>query len=439
MTATAAQAQLDGLMDLVSPRVGLIRSLVRVQRGAGEPTPPIVYQATLSNFDLRTATPIERATAGKGVTDAEAMVAAIGEAIERYCAAHPDLPSIRRGTRRALGGQAVDPAACVLYSDRQYARPDFLWPRPTPDTDLPWRAARELPGDREVLVPATLVYMNYTGEQPGDHLCPSTSNGLAAGVDLEDAVLRGLCELIERDAFLIAWMNRLPAPEVLFEGGVPGSVRAHYARFGVDVRVFNLSSDLSPHVMMAVALDRLGHGPAAVIGLGCHLDPAAALIRALFEVCQARPGEARRYVDNPPHQRLRQHRDVVTLEDHSAFFTVAAHLGELAFLLDNGRRQRLEELPNHAGGSIRRDLATCVDTLTRAGARVLYADLTTPDVRDRGIRVVRTLATGLQPIHFGWGEERLGGDRLYEVPARLGHGGGRRSEADLNPCPHPLA
>src|SRR5881398_2335649 len=92
MSAGAAKAQLDRLMDLVSPRVGLIRSLVRVHRGAGEPTPPIVYQAMLLNFDLKAATTMERATAGKGVAEAEAMVAALGEAVERYCAAHPDQP-----------------------------------------------------------------------------------------------------------------------------------------------------------------------------------------------------------------------------------------------------------------------------------------------------------------------------------------------------------
>jgi ribosomal protein S12 methylthiotransferase accessory factor len=52
---------------------------------------------------------------------------------------------------------------------------------------------------------------------------------------------------------------------------------------------------------------------------------------------------------------------------------------------------------------------------------------------------VRVLATGLQPIHFGWGQERLGGRRLFELPFRLGFAPGPRGEADLNPCPHPLA
>jgi ribosomal protein S12 methylthiotransferase accessory factor len=66
-------------------------------------------------------------------------------------------------------------------------------------------------------------------------------------------------------------------------------------------------------------------------------------------------------------------------------------------------------------------------------------DLTTADVRPYGIHVVRTLATGLQPIHFGHGEERLGGQRLFDLPRLLGYMSETRGERDLNPCPHPLA
>ena len=71
-------------------------------------------------------------------------------------------------------------------------------------------------------------------------------------------------------------------------------------------------------------------------------------------------------------------------------------------------------------------------------SRVAYVNLTTPDVEPYGMYVARALATGLQPIHFGHGEERFGGRRLFDVPSRMGHGSAPRTEEDLNPCPHPL-
>jgi len=61
------------------------------------------------------------------------------------------------------------------------------------------------------------------------------------------------------------------------------------------------------------------------------------------------------------------------------------------------------------------------------------------DIVDFGMCVVRAIATGLQPMHFGFGQERLGGRRLYDVPKAMGYATEARSETDLNLCPHPLA
>jgi ribosomal protein S12 methylthiotransferase accessory factor len=61
------------------------------------------------------------------------------------------------------------------------------------------------------------------------------------------------------------------------------------------------------------------------------------------------------------------------------------------------------------------------------------------DIAGHGFHVVRTLITGLQPIHFGYGEERLGGRRLFELPQKLGFADRARAVTDLNMCPHPLA
>src|SRR5689334_22868278 len=74
------------LMDMVRSRVAIIRSVSRAGRAIDEPNPPVIYQATGSNFDFRSAEPIDRIASGKGETDADAMHSAIGEALERYCA-----------------------------------------------------------------------------------------------------------------------------------------------------------------------------------------------------------------------------------------------------------------------------------------------------------------------------------------------------------------
>ena len=435
-------AQIERLLSLVSPRTGVVRSLVRIPRGVDEPVPPILYQATLSNFDFKKGQGSERSAAGKGLTDAEAIGGAIGEGVERYCASHVEPAKQRRVRLADLAGPHIAPAECVLYSPRQYESEGFPYPPATPDVDVGWVQGRELPSGRDVSIPAALVYLYGSSAGGPDFFCPPTSSGLAAGPTLEAAIVSGLCELVERDAFLITWMNRLPAPEVDLArlGGAARGIGDHYARFGLETHVFDVTTDIPIPVMMAVSIDRTGRSPAAVVGLGSHLDPGVAVLKALFEICQVRPGETRRSEEARSSGKApAAYADVKTLEDHSAFFTPLERLPELDFLLRDGASRTAAARASLDCGTPEANLETIVEVLTRAGCRVAYVDLTTDDVAPFGIRVVRTIATGLQPIHFGHAEERLGGRRLFEVPRTLGHATATRTEADLNPCPHPLA
>jgi ribosomal protein S12 methylthiotransferase accessory factor len=436
----SSRASLGALADLISPRVGIIRSLSRVSRGTEEPSPPVICQSLVSQFDYRTAKTSDRIASGKGETEREAMLGAIGEAVERYCSFQQNPDAVFRATAVELGEGAIRPNQFVLYSDRQYSSPGFRYGRPDEQTQIGWTRARELPGDSEVFAPASLVYLYFEVDGPDGFFCPSTSNGLAAGPTLQAAVLSGLYELIERDAFLINWMNRLPAPRVDYSGldGISERIRAHYACFGIEACVFDITTDIGVPVMMAMAVDRSGNGPAVVLGLGCHLNPAVALKKALMEVCQVRPSECLKFFKDPPGERLKVYGDVKTLEDHAGFAAIRANLHEFDFLFNGRRSTQIESLRNGSVDDVDRDLARCVDLLRAADCRVAYVDLTTPDIAPYGMFVVRAIATGLQPMHFGAGEERLGGRRLFETAAKMGYGG-VRTEDDLNPCPHPMA
>jgi hypothetical protein len=57
-------------------------------------------------------------------------------------------------------------------------------------------------------------------------------------------------------------------------------------------------------------------------------------------------------------------------------------------------------------------LAACVARLQTMGVRAAAVDITPSDVALAGLRVVRAFGTNLQPIHFGFGYERLNNPRL---------------------------
>lgn len=442
------ESQLEKLMKLVSPRVGLIRRLTRLTRNAEEPNPPVIYQALLSHFNFRTATELERSGGGKGETETQSRLSAIGEALERYCAHHyhpswfrrAPFAAIHQPGDQAAGQSALSPADCVLFSEEQYNRPGFPYVRFDPWQTMSWLRGWTLPERRELWVPAALTFLNYFGDTPQEYLCSSTSNGLAAGPDLESALLGGFYELVERDAMIVNWMNRLPAPRVDCGalGGLSQTIIRHYRRSGIEVVVFHLATDIPIPVMMAMAIDRSGRGPAAVAGLGCDLNPAQAIRKSLLELCQVHPGEAAKFANRSAQSQLHSYHEVRTLEDHSSFFASPERMAELSFLLDNQRTSSLGEIADFSSGDTAADLTTVIRLLNQAGCRTAFAEITSPDLSDFPVRVVRAFATGLQPIHFGYGEERLGGHRLFNVARIMGVDHHVRTVADLNLCPHPL-
>jgi ribosomal protein S12 methylthiotransferase accessory factor len=434
---------LEWLMRLVSHRTGIIKSLFLLPKGATDPTPPYIYCALLADYSYGREEEPAVAGVGKGETREAAKVRAIAEAVERYCATQPDP---RRSFRACLAGlqqRAVDPTDCVLYSDRQYATPGFSYARFSRQTTMTWTYGMMLPDDEIVVVPAILVYLSRTWERQSEYICLPTSNGLAAGLDIDMAILNGLLEVIERDAFMISWLTRRRCTRVNYLGqwGLSDIIADHYSQFGIELIVVNLTTDLPVHVMMAIAINRDAVGPAAVIGLGASLNPVLAVEKALCEVCQGRPGEPMRYRQKPPQERLRGFENVRDMMDHSALFSMPHMLCEFDFLLpvESGKEARLEEFPDYSRGCIREDVQFCIDALADVGSKVIYVDVTTPDIAPLGLRVVRIIITELQPVHFGHGGERLGGKRLFGLPVKLGYSQRLLTEKDINYCPHPLA
>jgi ribosomal protein S12 methylthiotransferase accessory factor len=445
-------AQLSSLLDLISPRTGIIKSLNLRPRTADQPELPFVYDAELSHFDFRKRNATERGACGKGVREEDAMLGAIGEAIERYCAAHAAVGSAMRAPLAKCPGPAVSPREFVLYSETQYQRSDLGFVPWTPDSELLWIQA-QIPGSAErAWVPAVFAYLTQPSDQPQDMLCAVTSSGFAAGQDELHALRSAVLELIERDAFMITWLNRLPVAEIVYADlaaernghavspavEIAADIYASFARWGVEIRAFALATDLPATAVMAIGLDDSGKGPSAVVGLACDLDPAKALLKAQFEICQLYPFSRKRALSGAA-ERLTNYATVHTLEDHAAYFFRDDHLHEMDFLLKNNRRISLDEIGNHGTGCVQADIDLLHKALGAAGCRLFYRNVTTPDLESYPIRVVRAMITELQPIHFGHNLERRGGSRLYRLPATLGYATEMRSEVDLNPCPHPLA
>jgi ribosomal protein S12 methylthiotransferase accessory factor len=429
--------------ELVSPQTGIIRDMQWYEKDAAEPALPYICQVTLSNHHFQAdISPADLTCWGKGMTQVEARASGLGEAIERYAGGSVDPRTIVYARRGELDGASLDPRDLVLYDPQQYVALPY---QPYAETSvLGWVRGRSLVSGARVYLPALAAYMDYQAQHPSEYLFPVTSNGLAAGASLTQAILAATYEVLERDAFMITWFGRLPTrrvdPLTHPEAAIRAVCRA-YQRRGVDLGLWQVPTDHPCAVFLALGLQQPGStGPAVIAGLGADLTPARAARKAILEVGQIHPSY-RRSLRRPQVQQqvatlVEDPQRVADMHDHGLLYCSPALLPALGFLLD--RTPEPGAWQPGSAGSAGAQLEQLVMYCRAGQGDLLYYNLTPPDLARWGLSVVRVILPGYQPIAFGAQEPRLGGRRLYELPQQLGLTSARLQFSDLNPYPHPF-
>lgn len=370
------------------------------------------------------------------------------EGLERYAGTHRR----RRGALLTaaysdIRDEALDPAECGLYAPETYRDDPMVAPF-DPDREIPWVWGFSLRDERPVLVPARLAY--YSAGLAADNFVFECSNGCAIGSCLEEAVLGGLLELIERDAFLLAWYGGTPLTEIDLRtaGGAVAAMAARAAMQGYDVHAFDNRIDLAVPVVTALAVRRDGGPGSFSFGAGASLDPWAALEGALSEVLTYIPHLPRQVAER--RGELEAMADdfgkVLHLKDHAQLYGLPRMTPHVRTYLEPPRKEPAESLwdgwerrQRPRTGDLADDLALCRDELVRAGHDVIVVDQTTPEQERIGLCTVATLVPGLLPIDFGWRRQRAPlMPRLRTAARRAGLRSADLTDSEIRMVPHPF-
>ncbi|GAB1823775.1 TOMM precursor leader peptide-binding protein [Herbidospora sp. RD11066] len=417
---------------LVSSVTGVVKELTRIDTG----TPFVKTYAAGHNFSrqirdlqgLRAG--LRSQSAGKGTTDLQAKVSAICEAMERYSGMFQGDESRRPASFRELGADAIHPNSCSLYSDEQYrirkerkARASYDAVNDPLDEDavIDWTPVWSLTEQRHKYLPTGyLYYYHQEKDRSGPTYAWADSNGNAAGSSLEDAVVQGFMELVERDAVAVWWYNRLRRPAFDLDGFDDpwmNEFREVYASLGRDIQVLDLTNDLG--VPVAVSVSRRVDGPTEdiMMAFGAHFDARIAVQRALAEMNQFIPA----VIDVGPDGRTRyrfHEGDQINWWKH-------ARLENHPYLVPDGPAVSASAYDRPATGDLLDDVAAARALVEARGMEMLVLDQTRPDI---GLPVVKVVVPGMR--HF-W--RRLAPGRLYDVPVQLGWLSEPTPEDQMNP------
>jgi ribosomal protein S12 methylthiotransferase accessory factor len=416
----------DSLPGWIDARTGVIASVMLRKPEPLEASLPICVGAILSEYTEGEYQPrLPEGLGGKGVTEAEAMLGAIGESIERYSASRVRVRDLHRSRMSHLEGEVLDPRQLCLYDEAQYDRPGFPFPRFDPDVPHLWTRGRWIDTGESVWVPAALAFYCYLGSGE-DRYCQVTSNGLAAGKDYEDASLRAICETVERDAFMLTWLCRLPGRRLAIEGELDSRVSdilRQLQECGAQIELYLLESGLDIPTVLCLGIGDGCRWPGVTVTSAAHLSPRIAATKAILEQGYSGTYIRRKMLRND-HAIPTRADDVRTFLDHALYYVPKERLVAFDFLRADDRQLiHLSSLREPTEISVR----GCALKLASAGIRIAMVDLTAPDVALSPFQVVRALGTYLQPLHCGFGLERGANPRLQ---ARL--------EGPINAHIHPL-
>jgi ribosomal protein S12 methylthiotransferase accessory factor len=446
---------------LVDPLTGIVQRTRDVTHHPSIPSSLATAQSDVCNMRRVSRWANNTSCQGAAFGDpGQARASAIGEAAERYCGNLLDtLPvtfasydALRRGPVRAL-----DPDSLVLYSDAQYDTPGFPFVRMTHDLEMHWVPGRSLTTGEDLLVPASMVYVNWFtagySAAPVTNFCPFA--GIAAGPTMDYAVTSALEEIIERHATMVWWLNGHP-----IDATDPGELAAVWDGVPADAgqRPSLIMIDNEFGVPVAAGVLHNDVDTLVNVGFACRDTPEAAALKAWTEACTLQEGSrdllradgahwdamSRGELNSRSFKPWRADRayldayreDMRDCDD--LMVQQQVHLDpravkRVAPLLDRAVTRTFADAPrldSRTPEAYRR-------ALEGAGHEVIVVDITSPDIASTGMAVVRAIVPGTvgnAPAAFPF----LGRGRVQDLGVELGWRTSRLAESDLNhfPIPH---
>jgi ribosomal protein S12 methylthiotransferase accessory factor len=376
----------------------------------------------------------------------EAMSKTVGEALERYFLSLYGRDALlysnyeTLATRRARVLDLYQLPSFLPWQKELY--PQFDWNEKSP---LRWVRGEAFFSGEKTWLPAQLVFWNYNhGANDAEEavLARSSTSGCAGHFSREEAVLSALLELIQRDAFLIFWMNRIAPPVLDLTDTDNADIRAllrYVGRYGLRMTFLNTTSDLPvPTVTCVIHDDASPEAPVISIGSSTGFDVHRILIQSAIEALLVNT-----YTNTLPTFTLPDDYDsfrerTLGRTQRLSLWKGPAMAERFAFFTEGMPQDvtELETLAARGGSTYAEQLRYVCDLLLKKGAGYdpyIY-EVGHPVLRALGYHVVRAIVPALVPLHLMEDAALLGARRLREAPIALGH----TAATEFNPWPHPF-
>ena len=313
---------------------------------------------------------------GKGITKDHAKASAMMEGFERYSAERQDIDETIIASLSEIEefGEYIDPKSLNL--PKEFEKKDIS------DLSLEWSKSIDLISNREYYIPTNAIYHPYISKDDSQSLFKSNTNGLASGNILEEAILHGIFEVIERDAWSIFELTHKNYAQIdisSIENEIIIDIIEKFESEGIKIKLMDFTADIKIPTIAASADDTITKDAGLLtLGMGTHLDPEVAILRALTEVAQSRATQINGAREDTVRADFAREAGYERMKRINKFY-----------FRDEEEQIKLSDIENKSTSSITRAIEIVKDELVSKNIqKILYSNLTRPELDVSVVRVV---------------------------------------------------
>lgn len=399
------------LASIYSDKFGIVNAIL--ERNELEQYDLKMFQCLSSNAKDLFGLSREVSSGGLGVDSSKksALIGCLAEALERYCMSYIPPHDLLFDNVENID-EKYKFSSCFTYSDEQYESSTFANPKLE---KIYWTKVKSINGIDTKYWPASLIYLPFDLKNP---IAETTSTGMAAGTTINDCIKSGLLELIERDALMINFLQRLNPPEINIKS-LTGNAKLLIDKIKNEyqIKIYKLYTDINVPVFLSYIYKEENGQIHYGIGASASLDSNYAIQKSIKESLFTYF-----YSKNLLPFRKDIPDQICTLYEHFLYYQ-GDRFKELLFNSD------IIEYKDECV-----DFDFVVNSLKENNIEVYYKELTTEDIKQTNIKVVKVVAPGLIDLNKSHNLPRLGATRFWDVPIKLG----LSCNEELSKMPHPF-
>jgi ribosomal protein S12 methylthiotransferase accessory factor len=374
-----------------------------------------------------------------GLNSARSINGAFGETMERYSLSIYNEGDIMYGSFYDLyrkGLNVFDPNKIKWFADDQYISEGFPFKKFKRDTKVGWCEGINMISKEKILFPAQYVH-GYMPLNDEDRITYSTSSGCAAAETIEEAVLKSICEVIERDAVMMIWYAKITPPKLNIgqDDFLAPLYEDRFKKSKISYEFFDITTDIGIPSIMSIIINDSNLGWRCLMSAASSLSPRDATLRAMIEGGQSIPFI--NYLINRIRLSDCDPSNFVDFEHNVRYYAHPPNMKYFSFILSSSKIRDIEDIPNFSTGSVCNDLSFILSHLKERKFTVICYDLTTPEAESVGIHIVKTIIPELIPLNIPK-YPFLGNLRLYMVPKERGYYDHYLDYTKFNKNPHPF-